>query len=74
MPTQALAVALAIGLGAIGAGIAIAFTTSQAYVAIGRNPSAEPAIRTNFILGLVFAETLAIYSLLIAALLLFHTF
>lgn len=74
MPTQPLAVALVMGLGAVGAGIAIGLATSQAYAAIGRNPEAEPAIRSNFILGLVFAETLAIYSLLIAFLILFHSF
>jgi F-type H+-transporting ATPase subunit c len=62
------------GLGAVGAGFAIGLANMQAYAAIGRNPSAEPMIRSNYILGLVFAETLAIYSLLIAFLLLFHTF
>jgi F-type H+-transporting ATPase subunit c len=66
-----LAVALAIGLGAIGPGIGIGLAAGQAYNAIGRNPEAEPLIRTNLILGLAFAEAIAIYSLLIAFLVLF---
>ncbi len=74
MLIQPLAVALSMGLGGIGAGIAIGVATAQAYAAIGRNPSAEPLIRSNFILGLVFGETIAIYSLLVAFLILYHTF
>lgn len=66
-----LAVALAIGLGAIGPGIGIGLAAGQAYNAIGRNPEAEPLIRTNLILGLAFAEAISIYALLIAFLVLF---
>ena len=66
-----LAVALAIGLGAIGPGIGIGLAAGQAFNAIGRNPEAEPLIRTNLILGLAFAEAIAIYALLIAFLILF---
>lgn len=66
-----LAVALAIGLGAIGPGIGIGIAAGQAMNAIGRNPEAEPVIRTNMILGLAFAEAIAIYALLIAFLLQF---
>ncbi len=70
-PYTPLAVALAIGLGAIGPGIGIGLAAGQAYNAIGRNPEAEPLIRTNLILGLAFAEAIAIYALLIAFLVLF---
>jgi F-type H+-transporting ATPase subunit c len=66
-----LGVALAIGLGAIGPGIGIGIAAGQAFNAIGRNPEAEPLIRTNFILGLAFAEAIAIYALLIAFLIQF---
>ena len=66
-----LAVALAIGLGAIGPGIGVGIAAGQALGAIGRNPEAEPLIRTNFILGLAFAEAIAIYALLIAFLIKF---
>src|SRR5579883_2283424 len=51
-----LAVALAIGLGAIGPGIGIGIAAGQAFNAIGRNPEAEPLIRTNMFIGLVFAQ------------------
>jgi F-type H+-transporting ATPase subunit c len=39
--------------------------------AMGRNPEAAGEIRTNMILGIVFAEAIAIYALVIALLLLF---
>ncbi|GCE30833.1 hypothetical protein KDA_63170 [Dictyobacter alpinus] len=68
---QMLAVGLAIGLGGIGAGLAMGLANGKAYEALGRNPEAAPAIRLNFLLGLVFAETIAVYSLVIAILLLF---
>ncbi len=69
---QLIAVALAIGLGAIGAGIAMGGATGRAYEALGRNPEAASTISQNLLLGLVFAETLAIYGLVIAFLILFH--
>lgn len=70
-PYSPLAVGLAIGLGAIGPGIGVGLLASGALNAIGRNPEAEPVIRTNFILGLAFAEAIAIYALLIAFLIQF---
>lgn len=61
-----LAVALAIGLGAIGPGLGIGIAAGQAFNAIGRNPEAEPIIRVNMFIGLAFAESIAIYALVIA--------
>lgn len=61
-----LAAALAIGLGALGPGLGIGLLVSKAMEALGRNPEAEPAIRLNMILGLAFAEAIAIYALVIA--------
>ena len=61
-----LAVALAIGLGAIGPGIGIGMLGGKAMEAIGRNPEAEGKIRTSMILGIAFAEAIAIYALVIA--------
>ncbi len=69
---QFIAVALAIGLGSVGAGIAMGGATGKAYEAIGRNPEAAQTISTSLLLGLVFAETLAIYGLVVAFLILFH--
>jgi F-type H+-transporting ATPase subunit c len=71
MNIQPLAVALAIGLGAIGPGLGIGIAAGQAVSAIARNPEAEPQIRINMILGLVFAEAIAIYALVISILLQF---
>lgn len=61
-----LAVALAIGLGGMGPGIGIGLLASKAMEAIGRNPEATNKIQTNMILGMAFAEAIAIYALVVA--------
>ena len=61
-----IAAGLAIGLGAIGPGIGIGLLVGKALEAIGRNPEAENSIRTNMILGVAFAEAIAIYALVVA--------
>lgn len=66
-----LAAGLAIGLGAIGPGIGIGLLAMGALQAIGRNPDATPQIQTNMILGIAFAEAIAIYALVVALLLKF---
>jgi F-type H+-transporting ATPase subunit c len=66
---QPLAIALAIGLAGVGSGIAMGVANGRAYEALGRNPEAAPTIRSNFILGLVFSETIVIYGLVVAMLL-----
>lgn len=58
--------ALAIGLGAIGPGIGIGIIGGKALEALGRNPEAESSIRTIMILGIAFAEAVAIYALVIS--------
>jgi len=63
---RSLATALAIAVGAIGPGIGIGLLVSSAMQALGRNPEAEPVIRLNMILGLAFAEAIAIYALVVA--------
>ncbi len=63
---QDLAVGLAMGLGALGPGIGIGLLVSKALEAIGRNPDAGNKIQTNMILGMAFAEAIAIYSLVVA--------
>jgi F-type H+-transporting ATPase subunit c len=69
---QLLAVALAIGLGAIGAGLAMGLANGKAYEAMGRNPEAMEALRTNFMMGLAFAETIIVFSLVISLMILLH--
>ena len=63
---KAIAAAVAIGLGSLGPGIGIGLLGSKAMEAIGRNPEASGEIRTNMILGIVFAEAIAIYALVVA--------
>ncbi|NUM46013.1 MAG: ATP synthase F0 subunit C [Anaerolineales bacterium] len=58
-------------LGAIGAGAGIGILTSGALQAIGRNPDAAGTIQTNMVLGIAFAEAVAIYCLVVALLILF---
>ena len=53
---------------AVGGGmpaLAIGLLTGKALEAIGRNPEAGNEIRTSMILGIAFAEAIAIYSLVI---------
>jgi F-type H+-transporting ATPase subunit c len=64
-----LAAGLAIGFGAIGPGIGIGLLGMGAMQALGRNPEARGAIQTNMILGIAFAEAVAIYALIIAIIL-----
>ena len=66
-----LAVALTIGLGAFGPAIGIGMLVSKGLEAIGRNPEAAPKIQTNMILGMAFAEAIAIYALVVALILKF---
>lgn len=58
--------ALAIGLGSLGPGLAIGFIGSKAMEAIGRNPDASTKIVPAMLLGMAFAEAIAIYALVIA--------
>lgn len=54
---------------AVGGGmpaLAIGILTGKALEAIGRNPEAMNDIRTNMILGIAFAESIAIYALVAA--------
>ena len=66
-----LAAGLAIGLGALGPGIGLGIGTFGAVQAISRNPDAEGSIRTAMILGLGFAEAVAIYALVVALVIVF---
>lgn len=63
---DSIAVALAIGLGAIGPGIGIGILSGKALEAIGRNPEATSKIQTNMILAIAFAEAIAIYALVMS--------
>ena len=71
----------AIGLIAIGAGIAVlaglgaglgmGIATSKAVEAVGRQPEAQGTINSVLLLGLVLAESTAIYGFVVALLIMF---
>jgi len=63
--------ALTMSIGGIGPAIAIGVIVKAALESIGRNPEAGSQIQTAMILGVAFAEAIAIYSLVIALLLKF---
>ena len=68
---QLLAAGLAIGLGAIGAGIGIGNVSGKAVEGISRQPELKNDLQQVMILGIVFCETVAIYALVVALILLF---
>lgn len=68
---KALSAAIVLGLGAIGPAIGIGMIGGKGLEAIGRNPEATAKIQTAMILGMAFAEAIAIYALVIALILKF---
>ncbi len=68
---KSLAIAIVMGVGAIGPAIAIGLIGSRGADAIGRNPEAAPKVQTAMILAIAFAEAIAIYALVIALILKF---
>jgi ATP synthase F0 subunit c len=58
-------------IGTIGAGLGIGFLVNGAVQGIARNPDASGNVQTNMILGIAFAEAVAIYCLVVALLILF---
>jgi F-type H+-transporting ATPase subunit c len=66
----ALAAGLAIGIGAAGCGLGQGRAAAAALEGIARNPSASDKLFTPMIIGLALIESLAIYALVVAILLL----
>jgi F-type H+-transporting ATPase subunit c len=58
-------------IGAIGAGIGVGIAAAGGVQAMGRNPDATPIVQTNMILGMAFAEAVAIYALAVALIIIF---
>ena len=54
---------LTVALGGGMPALAIGLLTAKAMEAIGRNPEAAGDVRTSMILGVAFAEAIAIYAL-----------
>jgi F-type H+-transporting ATPase subunit c len=67
----ALGAGLAIGLGAVGSGIGIGIVSGKYLEAIARQPELETRLLKWLILGIVFCETVTLYSLVIAFMLIF---
>jgi F-type H+-transporting ATPase subunit c len=65
----ALGAGIAIGLAGLGCGIGQGLTASNTTAGIARNPGAAGSMFTNYILGMVLIESIAIYGLVIAFLL-----
>ncbi len=61
-----IAIALVMGLGAIGPGLGIGLIGAKAVEAIGRNPEAATKVQTPMILMAAFAEAIAIYCLVVS--------
>jgi F-type H+-transporting ATPase subunit c len=57
---------LIIAIGGIGPAIAIGLIGAKAMEAIGRNPEASGRILPSMLLGMAFAEAIAIYALILA--------
>lgn len=61
-----LATGLTIAIGGLGPALGIGMLAAKGLEAIGRNPEAASQVQTNMILGMAFAEAIAIYSLVVA--------
>ena len=57
---------LIVAIGGIFPAIAIGWIGSKAMEAIGRNPEAQSKVMPAMLLGMAFAEAIAIYSLILA--------
>ena len=66
-----MAAGLCMGIGAIGSGIGEGIAGGKALEAMGRNPKMADKIFTNMIIAIALAESTAIYSLVIALIILF---
>lgn len=68
----AVGAGFAIGLAALGCGIGQGLTAGNTTSGIARNPGAAGSMFTNFILAMVLIESIAIYGLVVALLLVFR--
>jgi F-type H+-transporting ATPase subunit c len=58
-------------IGAIGAGAGVGIVVGGAVQGIARNPDVAGTVQSNMILGIAFAEAIAIYALVVALIILF---
>lgn len=62
----AIGAGFAVGIAAVGAGIGQGIASGKAFESIARQPEVSGVIRTLLFIALAFMETLTIYGLLIA--------
>ena len=68
---KAMAAAIAIGAAALAGAFSMGWAISKSNDSIARQPEAESGIRSTLMLGLVFIETVVIYALIVAILIIF---
>ena len=68
---KAIAAAVVVGIAAAAGAIAMGMSIAKSADGISRQPEAEGKIRTMLMLGLVFIETVVIYALIVAILIIF---
>ncbi len=68
----AVGAGFAVGLAGLGCGIGQGLTAGNTTAGIARNPGAAGSMFTNFILAMVLIESISIYGLVIALLLVFR--
>ena len=68
---KAMASGVMIGIACLGGALAMGIAVSRTSEAIARQPEAAGPIRTAMMMGLVFIETVIIYALIVAILIIF---
>jgi F-type H+-transporting ATPase subunit c len=58
-------------LGVLGAGIGLGLMFGKFFEAVARQPSAEPVMRAQLVVGMALAEATAIFALVVALLIIF---
>ncbi|MFH1080459.1 MAG: ATP synthase F0 subunit C [Pseudomonadota bacterium] len=71
LASSVIAAGLAVGFGAIGAGMGMGQGLGGATAAVGRNPEAQGKIMLTMMVGLAMIESVAIYALVIALVVLY---
>ncbi|MGD8257642.1 MAG: ATP synthase F0 subunit C [Desulfobacterales bacterium] len=69
-----LGAGLAMGLGAIGSGIGSGYPSGEACFGISRQPAISPQLTTNMLIGSAVCQTPAIFSMVVALMLMFIDF
>ncbi len=68
---KAMASGVMIGIACLGGALAMGIAVGKSTEAIARQPEATGQIRTSMMMGLVFIETVIIYALIVAILIIF---